>query len=109
VDGNAHLIGAALDRTMTVVTSQPSKARTCGRRGHPPVVRVCGKGSGRVSVAGLACMKPGQGVREVVPRMAAVRHLEGPVGIVAYPTVKRIPGWRGTPSRDFVVLCYAGS
>jgi hypothetical protein len=31
------------------------------------------------------------------------------MGIVAHPTVKRIPGWRWTPSRDFVVLCYAGS
>jgi hypothetical protein len=28
---------------------------------------------------------------------------------VRHPTVKRIPGWRSTPSRDFVVLCYEGS
>ena len=28
-------------------------------RGHTPVVTVCGKGSGRVSVAGLVCLKPG--------------------------------------------------
>jgi transposase len=39
---------------------QPPKARTWGRRGHTPVVRVSGRGSARISVAGLACMKAGQ-------------------------------------------------
>jgi len=39
---------------------QPPKARTWGRRGHTPVVRVSGRGSGRISVAGLACVKAGQ-------------------------------------------------
>jgi hypothetical protein len=39
---------------------RPRKARTWGRRGRTPVARVSGKGSGRVSVAGLACMKAGQ-------------------------------------------------
>jgi putative transposase len=39
---------------------RPPKARTWGRRGRTPVARVSGKGSGRVSVAGLACLKPGQ-------------------------------------------------
>ena len=39
---------------------RPPKARTWGRRGHTPVVRVSGKGSGRVSVAGLACLRPGE-------------------------------------------------
>ena len=39
---------------------QPPKARTWGRRGHTPVVRVSGRGSGRISVAGLACFKAGQ-------------------------------------------------
>ena len=39
---------------------RPPKAHTWGRRGHTPVTRVSGKGSGRVSVAGLACLKPGQ-------------------------------------------------
>ena len=37
----------------------PAKARTWARRGHTPVVTVCGKGSGRVSVAGLVCLRPG--------------------------------------------------
>jgi transposase len=40
-------------------TLHPPKARTWARRGHPPVVKVCGKGSERVSVAGLVCVKPG--------------------------------------------------
>jgi transposase len=41
-------------------TLHPPKARTWARRGHTPVVKVCGKGSERVSVAGLVCVKPGQ-------------------------------------------------
>ena len=39
---------------------RPPKARTWAPRGHTPVVRVSGKGSGKVSVAGLACYKPGE-------------------------------------------------
>jgi putative transposase len=38
---------------------QPPKARTWGRRGHTPVARVSGRGSGRIPVAGLACVKAG--------------------------------------------------
>ena len=38
---------------------RPPKARTWAPRGHTPVVRVSGKGTGRVSVAGLVCLKPG--------------------------------------------------
>ena len=38
---------------------RPPKARTWGRRGHTPVVAVSGRGSGRVSVAGLVCIRPG--------------------------------------------------
>jgi putative transposase len=34
------------------------KARTWSRCEHTPVVTVCGKGSGRVSVAGLVCLRP---------------------------------------------------
>ncbi len=40
-------------------TLRPPKARTWARRGHTPVVSVSGKGSGRVPVAGLVCLKPG--------------------------------------------------
>ena len=40
-------------------TLRPSKARTWGRRGHTPIVTVSGKGSGRVSIAGLVCAKEG--------------------------------------------------
>jgi putative transposase len=39
---------------------RPPKARTWAPRGRTPVARVPGKGSGRVSVAGLACLKPGE-------------------------------------------------
>src|SRR6516225_3225194 len=38
---------------------RPPKARTWAPRGRTPVVRVSGKGSGRVSVAGVACLRPG--------------------------------------------------
>ena len=39
---------------------RPPKARTWARRGHTPVARVSGKGSGRVSIAGLVCLRSGQ-------------------------------------------------
>jgi putative transposase len=42
---------------------RPPKARTWARRGHTPVVAVSGKGSGRVSVAGLVCLRPGARAR----------------------------------------------
>jgi DDE superfamily endonuclease len=38
---------------------RPPKARTWAPRGRTPVVSVSGKGSGRVSVAGLVCLRPG--------------------------------------------------
>jgi hypothetical protein len=41
-------------------TLRPPKARTWGRRGRTPVVAVSGKGCGRVSIAGLVCVKPGR-------------------------------------------------
>ncbi|MEV0217826.1 transposase [Micromonospora sp. NPDC050695] len=41
-------------------TLRPPKARTWGRRGETPVIPVSGKGSGRVSIAGLVCVKPGR-------------------------------------------------
>ena len=41
-------------------TLRPPRARTRARKGHTPTVRVNGKGSGRVSIAGLVCVKPGR-------------------------------------------------
>lgn len=41
-------------------TLRPPKARTWSRRGHTPEIAVSGKGSGRISIAGLVCLKPGQ-------------------------------------------------
>lgn len=38
---------------------RPPKARTWSRRGSTPVVAVSGKGSGRVSMAGLIAARPG--------------------------------------------------
>ncbi|MFE3197910.1 transposase [Embleya sp. NPDC059237] len=44
-------------------TLRPPKARTWSRRGHPPVIPVSGKGSGRISLAGLLCCRPGRRTR----------------------------------------------
>jgi len=41
-------------------TLRPPKARTWAPRGQTPVIAVSGKGSGRISVAGLFCVRPGQ-------------------------------------------------
>lgn len=38
---------------------RPPRSRTWARRGRTPVITVSGKGSGRVSIAGLLCLKPG--------------------------------------------------
>lgn len=38
----------------------PPRARTWGRIGRTPVARVRGRDSGRVSMAGMACYKPGE-------------------------------------------------
>ncbi|MCX5203172.1 transposase [Streptomyces sp. NBC_00237] len=38
----------------------PPRARTWGRRGHTPVVRVWGRSRRRISVAALTCYKPGE-------------------------------------------------
>ncbi|MEY9997537.1 ribosomal protein S7 [Streptomyces sp. V4I8] len=44
---------------------RPPKARTWSMRGRSPVVKVSGKGSGRVSVAGMVCPRPGTRTRLV--------------------------------------------
>ncbi|MFI6451460.1 transposase [Streptosporangium amethystogenes] len=42
---------------------RPPKGRTWAPRGQTPILRVSGKGSGRVSIAGLVCIKPGMRTR----------------------------------------------
>ena len=51
----------------------PPRARTWGRIGQTPVVRVRGHGSGRVSMAGMTCYKDGERSR----RIYAVREYRG--------------------------------
>lgn len=41
-------------------TLRPPKVRTWGRRGRTPEIAVSGKGSGRISIAGLVCVRSGQ-------------------------------------------------
>ncbi|MEW1914957.1 hypothetical protein AB0442_42540 [Kitasatospora sp. NPDC085895] len=49
---------------------RPPKARTWSKRGHCPVVRVCGKGSGRVCLAGLVCCRPDERTRLIYRLLA---------------------------------------
>ncbi|MFC1232237.1 transposase [Streptomyces sp. Sce081] len=42
---------------------RPPKVRTWSRRGHPPRVKVTGKGGGRVSLAALVCARSGRRTR----------------------------------------------
>ncbi|MEU9269126.1 transposase [Streptomyces sp. NPDC048251] len=69
----------------------PPRSRTWGRRGCTPVVRVRGRGSGRVSMAGMVCYQPGRRSR----MFYAVREYRGRVG------QPKGFGWRDL--RDLVV------
>ena len=73
----------------------PPRARTWGRIGRTLVVRVRGRGSGRVSMAGMACYKPGERSRLIY----AIREYRGrkhePKGF----------GWRDF--RDLIVRAHA--
>ncbi len=51
----------------------PPRARTWGRVGATPVVRVRGPGSGRVSMAGMTCYKAGERSRLIY----AIREYRG--------------------------------
>ncbi|MEU6943985.1 IS630 family transposase [Streptomyces sp. NPDC046316] len=42
---------------------KPAKGRTWSRRGRTPLVRVTGKGSGRVLMSGMICVRPGRETR----------------------------------------------
>ncbi|WP_369227989.1 IS630 family transposase [Streptomyces sp. R39] len=44
---------------------KPGKGRTWSRRGRTPVVKVTGKGSGRVLMAGMICVRPGRETRMI--------------------------------------------
>jgi transposase len=69
----------------------PLRSRTWGRRGCTPVVRVRGRGSGRVSMAGMVCYQPGRCSR----MFYAVREYRGRLG------QPKGFGWRDL--RDLVV------
>ncbi|MFF7250765.1 transposase [Embleya sp. NPDC008237] len=57
-------------------TLRPPRARTWSRRGHPPVVEVSAKGSGRISMAGMVCCRPGRRTR-LIYRMRVHRGRKG--------------------------------
>ncbi|WP_425582201.1 transposase [Streptosporangium carneum] len=46
-------------------SSRPPRGRTWSRRGHTPVATVSGKGSGRVSITGMICVKAGHRSRMI--------------------------------------------
>lgn len=56
---------------------RPNAARTWARRGCTPVVRVTGSGSGRVHLAGLIAIRPGQRTR-LIWRAVPNDHHRGP-------------------------------
>lgn len=58
-------------------TRRPAKAKTWARRGHTPTVRVSGKGSGRVSIAGLVCYAPDGDRGHVYYRLRVHRNRKG--------------------------------
>jgi transposase len=55
---------------------RPPRSRTWGRRGITPVIRVRGSGTGHVSVAGLACYRPGDRSR-LIYRLHCYRGRKG--------------------------------
>ena len=55
---------------------RPPRSRTWARRGITPVIRVRGGGTGHVSVAGLACYRPGQRSR-LIYRLRQYRGRKG--------------------------------
>jgi hypothetical protein len=55
---------------------RPPRARTRGRRGVTPVIRVRGGGTGHVSAAGLACCRPGHRSR-LIYRLHCYRGRKG--------------------------------
>src|SRR5690242_7747080 len=55
---------------------RPPRSRTWGRRGITPVIRVRGAGTGHVSVAGLACYRPGDRSR-LIYRLHTYRGRKG--------------------------------
>lgn len=73
----------------------PPRARTWGRRGRTPVVRVRGRGSGRVSMAGMICYKPGERSRLFYPIRECRGRKSEPKGF----------GWKHY--RDLVIRAHA--
>lgn len=63
-------------------TLRPPKARTWAPRGRTPQIPVSGKGSGRISLAGLVCTRPGQRPR-LLYRMKIHRKRKGERGSFA--------------------------
>jgi hypothetical protein len=60
---------------------RPPRSRTWGRRGITPVIRVRGGGTGHVSVAGLACYRPGHRSR-LIYRLLLAAHYQLPGGTI---------------------------
>ena len=55
---------------------RPPRSATWGRRGITPVIRVRGGGTGHVSIAGLACYRPGHRSR-LIYRLHSYRGRKG--------------------------------
>ncbi|WP_329447120.1 DDE endonuclease [Streptomyces canus] len=76
----------------------PPRARAWGRIGQTPVVRVRGRGSGRVSMVGMTCYKAGERSRLIY----AVREYRG--------RKNQPKGFRSRDFRDLLVRsCWSGT
>src|SRR2546429_6662607 len=62
---------------------RPPRPATWGRRGITPVIRVRGSGTGHVSVAGLACYRPGDRSR-LIYRLHCYRGRKGETKAVTW-------------------------
>ncbi|MBG0831739.1 IS630 family transposase [Planomonospora sp. ID67723] len=60
--------------------SRPSKGRTWARKGHTPTLPVSYRGSGRVSIAALLCVKPGRRTRLIYRTLTYHRRKHEPKG-----------------------------
>ncbi|MFJ8020353.1 hypothetical protein [Streptomyces sp. NPDC096311] len=64
---------------------KPGKGRTWSGRGRTPVVKVTGKGSGRVLMAGMICVRPGHDTR-LIYRTQTYRGRTGETGLGPEPS-----------------------
>ena len=84
---------------------RPPRSKTWGRRGITPVIRVRGGGTGHVSVAGLACYRPGHRSR-LIYRLHCYRGRKGETKAFTWTEYRDllIAAHRQLPGGDIVLV-----